>query len=109
MKTSIVHRRAFLTLTAAAFAGGCGGSEPPAPASSAPQPKAEPGPFESDLAFLKQHTNILLLTDAASGAKVAVAPEYQGRVMTSATGGDAALSFGWIGRAGSRRVRLSRI
>lgn len=110
MKTLVVGRRAFLAFTAAAFGGGCGGSEPPAPAASAPGPKVEPGPFESDLVFLKKHTDILLLTDAASGARVAVAPEYQGRVMTSATGGDAALSFGWIGRAAiSARARQPHI
>ena len=54
--------------------------------------------FADDLAFLKQHTDIVLLTDAG-GAQVAVAPKYQGRVMTSTTGGSSAPSFGWIGRA----------
>jgi hypothetical protein len=56
------------------------------------------GPFADDLAFLKQHTEIVLLSDA-SGAQAIVAPEYQGRVMTSTTGGDDAAAFGWIGRA----------
>ena len=55
-------------------------------------------PFESDVAFLRQHGEVLLLTDP-SGAQVAVAPGYQGRVMTSTTGGSDAPSFGWIGRA----------
>jgi hypothetical protein len=51
-----------------------------------------------------------VLTDAASGARVAVAPEYQGRVMTSTTGGDTGLSFGWIGRAAiSSRARQPHI
>ena len=52
--------------------------------------------FGSDLSFLRQHTEIVLLADA-SGAQVAIAPGYQGRVMTSTTGGGH--SFGWIGRA----------
>src|SRR5262245_37691943 len=56
------------------------------------------GRFGSDLAFLKEHVEIVLLSDA-SGAQVAVAPAYQGRVMTSTTGGSDAPSFGWIGRA----------
>jgi hypothetical protein len=56
------------------------------------------GSFASDLAFLKQHTTLVVL-NGASGAQVAVAPEYQGRVMTSATGGSDAPSFGWVGRA----------
>jgi len=56
------------------------------------------GPFADDLAFLKQHTSLVVLT-AASGAQVAVSPAYQGRVMTSTTGGAHAPSFGWLGRA----------
>jgi len=55
-------------------------------------------PFASDLAFLRQHTEVVVLRDASSDAQVAVAPAYQGRVMTSTTGGADAPSFGWIGR-----------
>ena len=58
----------------------------------------ETGRFGSDVAFLRQHTDVVVLTDS-SGAQVAVAPSYQGRVMTSTTGGNDAPSFGWIGRA----------
>ena len=36
---------------------------------------------------------------ARGAAQVAVAPSYQGRVMTSTTGGSDAPSFGWLGRA----------
>ena len=56
------------------------------------------GAFDADLAFLQQHTKVIVLADAAGTAKVVVAPEYQGRVMTSTTGGPNAPSFGWIGR-----------
>ena len=42
-----------------------------------------------------RHTRIVVLT-ATGGAQVAVAPDYQGRVMTSTADGSA--SFGWIGR-----------
>src|SRR5688572_21930555 len=67
------------------------------------QPR-EPGPaaateFDADLAFLRRHTEVVVLSDASSVGRVVVAPEYQGRVMTSTTGGDTAPSFGWIGRA----------
>ena len=55
------------------------------------------GPFADDIAFLKQHTTLVLLT-GAGGAQVAVSPAYQGRVLTSTTGGDKAPSFGWLGR-----------
>lgn len=51
--------------------------------------------FADDLAFLKQHTKVIVLT-GAGGAQVIVAPEYQGRVMTSTA--DGTTSFGWIGR-----------
>ena len=40
-----------------------------------------------------------MLSDAAGDAHVVVAPEYQGRVMTSTTGGADAPSYGWIGRS----------
>jgi hypothetical protein len=56
---------------------------------------APPATFSSDLTFLMRHTRIVVLT-GTSGAQVAVAPDYQGRVMTSTADGSA--SFGWIGR-----------
>ena len=83
---------------------GCGNGRQldPAPVAS--------GRFGSDLAFLRQHTDIAVLADA-SGAQVAVAPAYQGRVMTSTIGGADAPSFGWIGRAavasGQRRPHMN--
>ena len=43
--------------------------------------------FASDLAFLRQHTNVVVLGDRADGARIVVAPDYQGRVLTSTTGG----------------------
>jgi hypothetical protein len=55
-------------------------------------------PWESDLAFLQQHTQVVVLGDPGA-PQVIVAPEYQGRVMTSTTGGPDAPSYGWIGRA----------
>src|SRR3954462_2796744 len=74
---------------------------PQAPATHAqPSSSGTPmaaGPFADDLAFLKQHTSLVLLT-GAGGAQVAVSPAYQGRVMTSTTGGADAPSFGWLGR-----------
>ncbi len=67
--------------------------------SARPEGGAPPvSPFDADLAFLRQHSEVVLLEDG-SGARVAVAPTYQGRVMTSTTGGPDGPSFGWIGRA----------
>ena len=54
--------------------------------------------FASDVAFLREHTTPILL-GPTGGAQVVVAPEYQGRGLTSTTGGSDAASFGWIGRA----------
>jgi len=52
--------------------------------------------FGQDLAFLKAHTGMDVLADPASGARVAVAPAWQGRVMTSTATGDNGTSLGWI-------------
>jgi hypothetical protein len=54
--------------------------------------------FGDDLAFLKKHTDVVVLKDGATKARVIVAPEYQGRVMTSTANGASGLSYGWIGR-----------
>jgi hypothetical protein len=72
---------------------GATNASPPAPAAIAQ------GPFDSDLAYLRQNTHVIVLGEAGGGAQVVVSPEYQGRVMTSTTGGASAPSYGWIGRA----------
>ena len=54
------------------------------------------GAFADDVAFMKNHTPILVLKDG--DAAVAVAPDYQGRVMTSTYDRKAGPSFGWINR-----------
>jgi hypothetical protein len=54
--------------------------------------------FGDDAAFLRQHTSLIVLSDRTGRAEVAVAPAWQGRVMTSTAGGDAGLSYGWINR-----------
>ena len=52
--------------------------------------------FRDDVSFLKQHTEIVSLTDGK--AAVAVAPAYQGRVMTSTVDRENGTGFGWINR-----------
>jgi hypothetical protein len=54
--------------------------------------------FGDDTAFLRKHTELIVLSDRAGLAKVALAPAWQGRVMTSTAGGEAGQSFGWINR-----------
>ncbi|MDP2915049.1 MAG: hypothetical protein Q8O91_06310, partial [Candidatus Aminicenantes bacterium] len=54
--------------------------------------------FKDDVAFLKQHTQVVVLSDESGQARVAVNPDLQGRVMTSTAGGEGGTSFGWINR-----------
>ena len=56
------------------------------------------GTFGDDLALLKKHVSVMVLTDDAGQAHVAVVPEYQGRVMTSTAAGMDGPSYGWINR-----------
>ena len=67
---------------------------------AAPEPAR--GRFASDLEFLRRFTDVAVLSSPSGPGEIAVAPEYQGRVMTSTTGGSDAPSFGWIGRAAGR-------
>ena len=52
--------------------------------------------FAEDVAFLKQHNEVIVLADQDNKNKLAIVPAYQGRVMTSTNAGDDALGFGWI-------------
>ena len=54
--------------------------------------------FGDDLIFLQKNKHVIVLTDKAGDAKVALVPDFQGRVMTSTATGDKGLSFGWINR-----------
>jgi hypothetical protein len=54
--------------------------------------------FASDVDFLKGHTEVILLRSVDGQSQVAVAPAYQGRVMTSTAAGPSGRSFGWINR-----------
>jgi hypothetical protein len=55
--------------------------------------------FGADLAFLRKHAEVVLLSAEAGGAQVAVVPAWQGRVATSSAAGEAGTSFGWLNRA----------
>jgi hypothetical protein len=59
---------------------------------------AEAETFGEAVSFLKKLTPVVVLSDPKTGARVAVCPDLQGRVMTSAASGDAGTSFGWINR-----------
>ena len=53
--------------------------------------------FSDDLGFLKQHTDVVVLKNE-SGAAVAIAPDWQARVMTSTWAYDGGASMGWLNR-----------
>jgi len=54
--------------------------------------------YAQDVAFLSDHAKVLELSTADDG-KVAVVPQYQGRIMTSSLAGREGASFGWINEA----------
>ncbi|MBU2883573.1 hypothetical protein KO525_10215 [Psychrosphaera sp. B3R10] len=81
MNLSVLTKSVCLGLISCAIATGC---------------TEQKGPFADDVAFMKEHTNIVMLSNG--DAAVAVAPEYQGRVMTSSFDQHSGPSFGWINR-----------
>ncbi len=52
--------------------------------------------FLDDVKFLREHNVRPIVLKNESGARVALSPEYQGRVMTSTMDGDSGFSCGWI-------------
>jgi hypothetical protein len=54
--------------------------------------------FADDVAFLRKHVDVIVLTDKKSAAQVAVIPAYQCRVITSSAAGEGGVSFGWVNR-----------
>ncbi len=52
--------------------------------------------FNTDLEFLKKHIDPLVLADPDSNSMLVIAPQWQGRVMTSTARGLKGYSFGWI-------------
>ena len=74
---------------------------PSTPQSASKPVTAMPAPtvtFGDDVNFMQQHTKLIVLRDSQRLASIAVAPDYQGRVMTSSAVGDSGASFGWINR-----------
>jgi len=84
----MAHVRILIVLLCAGISAGCLQGET----------KMAKKTFGDDLEFLKKHTEVVLLSDAAGDSQVAVLPQLQGRVMTSTAEGAAGLSFGWINR-----------
>jgi hypothetical protein len=63
--------------------------------------------FGRDVDFLKRHTELIVLTGKSGAAQVAVAPAWQGRVMTSTANGPRGTSFGWVNHEliGAKRIQ----
>lgn len=55
--------------------------------------------FSEDVQFLEQYTKTITLKSSDGSQQILVAPEYQGRIMTSTTSGDSGKSHGWINYA----------
>lgn len=54
------------------------------------------GTFGEDVDFLRANTELCVLKGEGGQAQIAVAPAWQGRVMTSTARGTAGTSYGWI-------------
>ncbi len=52
--------------------------------------------FNDDVAFLRKHTEVILLSTDDEAGQIVIVPEYQGRVMTSTLNGGQGIGFGWI-------------
>ena len=68
----------------------------PIASSAEDQGSTDAADYASDEAFLKKHTDLIVLQNGDSA--VAVVPAYQGRVMTSTFDRKVGPSFGWINR-----------
>lgn len=111
VRVASLHRLASLLLLATACAATHAAPtaspimSPPSPGTPAGTPSDSPpvapaGPsFADDIAFLRAHGGVEVLEDPGpSHGRVAVSPQYQARVMTSAVA-PGAPSLGWIHRA----------
>jgi hypothetical protein len=52
--------------------------------------------YQRDLSFLNRYQEVVELKDEMGKARVLIVPAYQGRVMTSTSGGLEGISYGWI-------------
>jgi len=84
---------AVLAILAMAFISGCGQQR-----QEEGEMKKGGATFGGDVEFLQKHMEVIVLSDKAGQARVAVSPGLQGRVMTSSAAGAKGASFGWINR-----------
>jgi hypothetical protein len=90
-----------MVVVLALIAAGCDRSpapHPPSPTAAPPEAPAGTGTFGDDLKFLQAYTDIIVLASADGRAQIAIAPGFQGRVMTSTATGTQGPSFGYVHR-----------
>lgn len=86
-----------LLLTIGLILAGCSSKTPPAETEQETKTETTAAKnFGEDLNFLKEHTEIIVLSDKTGKAQVAIAPAYQGRVMTSTADGLDGDSYGFL-------------
>ncbi len=73
-----------------------------------------PGIYSYDAQFLRQHTrHVIELQDKEGEARVLLSADYQGRVMTSSSGGDNGTSYGWLNyeliKAGEKKKQFNPV
>lgn len=68
------------------------------PLASANLPPARQNTFGKIVSFVNRHSPLTVLSDAHSGASIAVWPAMQGRVLTSSIAGPDGQSYGWVNR-----------
>jgi len=101
MRIATVHRWVPIGLAMALAMGtACDGGTGSPSAEPTPAETTRPGSFGEDVAFIRQHGAVVVLSSADGRAQVAVSPEYQGRVMTSTASGLEGSSFGYVHRTG---------
>jgi hypothetical protein len=87
MKRCLLYGFSFLF-----FLASCGDGDQHAPVSTlAPVPSSD---YSYDRSFLSRYIAVVELQRGSS--KILLAPQYEGRVMTSSCSGDTGYSFGWI-------------
>ena len=86
-----MNTRGIAALLAATLLASCSGSEMENNDANTPEVN-----FDEDLRFLERHADTIVLGDSAGGARLAVVPAWQGRVMTSTDG--SGMSYGWLNR-----------
>jgi hypothetical protein len=90
-----IHSLAGVFLVAAFLTTGCSGTGNKK--NKTMEDEFSKGTYGYDAAFFDKHNiETIELGDALTGAAVLVVPAYQGRVMTSTSGGDKGQSYGWI-------------